>query len=273
MPRLVLFDVDGTLLILLHGNYASPRWWEPVRERLPGGTMALAPDMRRWVENGRTTIPDLADKLAMFADVHGLAASVIVGHSLGGMVATQFALDHPEMMQALVLIASGPPEGVPWGRFAIGRQLPWRWLRRWVMRSALGKAGLPSHHPLAEALIQDALATDPAVYAAFSRAVADWNVSKRLNELTTPTLLIWGENDPVMPLKIGWRLHGLIPCSRLVTLPGVGHSPLVETPEAVVEHLLRFLGERISTVAEPAGATQGGWSQRALDRLTAWIRG
>jgi pimeloyl-ACP methyl ester carboxylesterase len=254
-------------LILLHGNYASPRWWEPVRQHLPSDMSVYTPDMRSWVENARTTIPDLAVRLASFVQARELVEPVIVGHSLGGVVAMQFVLDRPEGARALVLIDSGPPEGVPWGRFSVGRRLPGNWLGRRVMRAVLGKAGLPQSHPLTEALVEDALATDPAVYAAFSRAVGHWNVSGRVGELRLPALLMWGEKDPITPLKIGWRLRALMPQSRLVMLPGVGHSPPVEAPEEVVEHLLAFLGERAGTASEPSSAIPGRWQWRMLHRL------
>jgi pimeloyl-ACP methyl ester carboxylesterase len=259
-------------LILLHGNYASPRWWEPVRQHLPDAVTALTPDMRHWVENGSTTIPHLATRLEGFLQANDLVDAVIVGHSLGGVVATQFALDRPDAVRGLVLIATGPPEGVPLGRFAIGRQLPLKWLQRRVMRAALGKAGLPRQHPLAEALVEDALLTDPVVYAAFSRAVARWDVSAQLGELRPPTLLIWGERDPVMPPKIGWRLRGLIPHSRLVTLPGVGHTPPLEAPEAVAEHLLRFLNDQTIGAPEPSATTPATWPRRLLARATGWFQ-
>jgi pimeloyl-ACP methyl ester carboxylesterase len=259
-------------LILLHGNYASPRWWEPVRQHLPDAVTALTPDMRRWVENGRTSISHLATSLGGVLQANDIADAVIVGHSLGGVVATQFALDHPDLVRGLVLIATGPPEGVPLGRFAIGRQLPLQWLNRRVLRAALGKAGLPRQHPLAEALVEDALRTDPAIYAAFSRAVARWNVSAQLGELQTPTLLIWGDQDPVMPIKIGWRLRGLIPHSRLVTLPGVGHSPPLEAPASVVDHLLAFLDAQTIGAVQPAVTAEISWPRRLLTGLTGWFR-
>jgi pimeloyl-ACP methyl ester carboxylesterase len=272
MTRDAHFAIRYSPLILLHGNYASPRWWEPVRGRLPGSVTTFAPDMRRWVENGRTTIPSLAATLAEFIRERDLVKPIIAGHSLGGVVATQFALDQPDTVQGLVLIATGPPEGVPWGRFVTSRRLPSVWLRRRMMKVALSKAGLPRHHPLSEALVEDALETDPATYAAFSHAVARWNVSERLGELALPALLIWGERDPIMPLKIGWRLRELIPHSRLATLPGVGHSPPIEAPEAVTRHLLAFVDEQAPDVQESVATTQPSWPRRLLNELAVRLK-
>jgi pimeloyl-ACP methyl ester carboxylesterase len=268
MTRAAHFAIRYFPLILLHGNYASPRWWEPVRGQLPGSVTTLAPDMRCWVRDGRTTIPDLAARLAEFIQEQDLVKPIIVGHSLGGVVATQFVLDQPDTAQALVLIATGPPEGVPWGRFAVKRRLPATWLRRRMMKAALSKAGLPRHHPLSEALVEDALETDPAIYAAFSHAVARWNVAERLSELALPTLLMWGEQDPIMSLKIGGRLRELIPHSRLVTLPGVGHSPPVEAPQAMTQHLLAFLDKQVSATQASIVTRQTSWPRRLLEGVT-----
>jgi pimeloyl-ACP methyl ester carboxylesterase len=220
--------------------------------------------MRCWVQDSRTTIRQMAGCLADFVATRRLRTPVIAGHSLGAMVAVQFALDYPDLLRALVLINAGPPEGVPLGRLDIGRKVLWDGMRRRVMRAALDRAGIATRHPLADALLDDAVATDPAVYAAFSRAVARWNVQGRLRELAAPTLLIWGEQDLLMPLRIGERWHGLIPHSQLVRLPGVGHSPPIEAPEEVVAHLVAFM-ESLDT----DGA--GPWAQRFGRQLAGWL--
>ena len=90
---------SGTPVVLVHGNWATCSWWQPVLGRLPDGWHGLACDLRR---RGRTTgpdsdygIPSLAGDLLAFTEALGLDPAHLVGHSLGSAVAMQFALDQP----------------------------------------------------------------------------------------------------------------------------------------------------------------------------------
>ncbi len=85
--------------------------------------------------------------------------------------------------------------------------------------------------------------------AARQVAVADADsVSSRLGELPIPTLLVWGEDDPVVPPELGRRLERDIPGASLVELPRVGHLPPEEAPEASLAPVLTFLAERTGEV-------------------------
>src|SRR5918911_1694474 len=93
------------VFLLVHGNFASWRWWKPVFERLPPGFRAYAPDLRGC---GETTgcaagddysIPQLSSDLSAFAEALELRSFHLVGHSLGGAIALQFALEHADRLR------------------------------------------------------------------------------------------------------------------------------------------------------------------------------
>ena len=98
-----------TVLVFLHGNFASWRWWQPVFEQLPCVFRAYAPNIRGC---GETESPDssfdidrLAEDLRAFQEALQLPRFHLIGHSLGGAVALQFALDYGECIESLTLVA------------------------------------------------------------------------------------------------------------------------------------------------------------------------
>ena len=107
---------DGDItLVLLHGNFGSWRWWEPVLERLPSGYRAYAPDLRGCGDSARPgfghNIEVLTSDVFDFITSLSLCDVHLVGHSLGGAVALQAARDHPDLVRSLLLIAPPPAEG------------------------------------------------------------------------------------------------------------------------------------------------------------------
>ncbi len=120
-----------TVLVLLHGNLASWRWWQPILDRLPAGHRAYAPDLRGFGETRRRrggySIHSLAEDLYEFVAPLGLPAFHLVGHSLGGVAALQFTLDHQERVRSLTLVAPAPAGGLSLVR---GKGRGARWLRR-----------------------------------------------------------------------------------------------------------------------------------------------
>ena len=113
---------SGTPLVLIHGNWGSSTWWEPVLERLPNGRRAVAPDLRgRGQSRGPDTdygIASMANDVLAFADALDLGKFDLVGHSLGSCVAMEIALAHPERLRSLVVVSPGWIDGMP-GAYAI----------------------------------------------------------------------------------------------------------------------------------------------------------
>jgi pimeloyl-ACP methyl ester carboxylesterase len=228
-------------LVLLHGNYASSRWWTPQLDRLPASVQAYAPDLRGCGgkeartqfkrRTSRLTLHDLVDDLAQFVTALHLTNFLLVGHSLGGVIAIEFALAHQDMLRGLVLVDTAPPEGLSLVSLARPLAAPLGFGNRMLMQRALRQVGLPRRGQLAQDLVSDALSTDPNQYIAFSEALKGWNVEADLPSLRVPTLLIWGQNDQIMPGHIGKRYLDLLPMAQMVVIPGAGHSPQVEQPD------------------------------------------
>jgi pimeloyl-ACP methyl ester carboxylesterase len=262
-------------LVLVHGNFASSRWWKPVLDSLPAGWRAYAPDLRGC---GRTessssgvpsefAIPRLADDLAEFVERLDLPAFHLVGHSLGGAVALQLALGRPERVRSLTLVAPAPADGLaamrkghsPYARmlravdpgsaasmFALRegyRVHSMLGTNRVMLRRALPNMmpGAAIDPPLFEALLDDAARIRPETVVGFLQALDDWNVEQDLQRLEVPTLIFAGGKDTLVATEDLERMARLMPSGELLAWPGVGHSPQLERPEEFMESLMAWL--------------------------------
>ncbi len=264
---------EGPNLLLIHGLAGSSRTWRAVMPRLARQCRVIAPDL---LGHGESAAPvgdySLGGFAAMLRDLLGVLEIdrvTVVGQSLGGGIAMQLAYQHPELAERLVLVNSG----------GLGREV------NWILRAAAlpgAEYVMPALFPgfvrdagnavartverlgwraprAAEMWDAYAALTEPEHRAAFVRtvrAVIDpggqtINASNRLYlAAEVPTLIIWGDSDPIIPVAHADAAHAAIPGSRLEIFEGVGHFPHVERPERFVDVLLEFLQSEPS-VADP----------------------
>ena len=258
------------VFVLVHGNFASWRWWKQVFHRLPPGFRAYAPDLRGCGDTvGGTSgegygIPQLADDLFEFVEALEQRSFHLVGHSLGGAVALQFALAHPDRVLSLTLAAPAPATGLLAMRE--GSSTSAKLLRKLDPEHAPSMAVLHSsyrlHHALGtnrlmlrgalakmmptatldrteiESLLGDAARMSPDAVVGFLQALHRWNVAAELGGLRVPTLILAGGKDVLVPAAALEEMAQLLPRGRLMVWPEVGHSPQVERPDEFVRLLV-----------------------------------
>jgi pimeloyl-ACP methyl ester carboxylesterase len=210
----------GTPVVLVHGLAGSSSWWRQVVPALAAEHTVHLIDLPRW----QAYDPDeLVDRIALrFAD---LSPATYVGHSLGGLLSVRLAARHPETVDRLVLVA---PAGVP-GRSAVASVVP--------LASALLRAG-PFFLPR---LAFDTVRTGPLnVLVAGARLLAD-DVRPYLTAVSVPTLLIWGDRDPLIPPDHAQEFLDALPDARLELIPGAAHVPMLERPDELSRAVLAFL--------------------------------
>lgn len=186
-------------LLFLSGAGGAAEFWRPVADRLP-------PDWSRtllgWPGAGDEAhdpgVESLDDLVARVAEQIAGHADLIA-HSMGGVVAITLALRHPEKVRRLVLVATSGGIDIS----AFGGQ-DWR----------------PAYR---------------ADFPAAARWITELTVdhSERLGELDAPTLLIWGDCDPISPIAVGQRLAELLPRAELTVIAGGTHAVAREQPDAV----------------------------------------
>jgi pimeloyl-ACP methyl ester carboxylesterase len=269
---------SGPVLLLLHGVANSSETWEPVAADLSEHFTLVAPDL---LGHGQSATPRGDYSLGAHANgVRDLLTALghdhvtVVGHSLGGGIAMQFAYQFPERCDRLVLVSSG----------GLGREV--HLLLRaaalpgadWVLPVLTSSGVQGVGRGVAKALRLGRVAPDGdlAVLArgfsslsntgsrqAFLHTVrsviepSGQRVSARdrlhLTEIL-PTLVVWGERDSIIPAKHGREAHEAMPQSRFEVFPGAGHMPHHDDPERFAEVLVEFCAE-----TEPARLTADHW--------------
>ncbi len=263
------------VIVFVHGIAGSSATWAPVMERLDFARFTMiAPDL---LGHGESAKPRGDYSLGAYASgirdllvVLGHERATVVGHSLGGGIAMQFAYQFPEMCERLVLTCSGGlgKEVNPLLRLisAPGSEyvLPVVLTARvhgvaGAVGRFLGKFGLRGDPLLGEIWDSYTRLTDARTQRAFVhtiRAVIDvagQRVSARDRlylAREVPTLILWGNRDHVIPVEHAHIAHELMPGSRLEIIQGAGHFVPIEHPDVVTGLLANFLA-----TTEPARLT------------------
>jgi pimeloyl-ACP methyl ester carboxylesterase len=271
---------EGPLLLLVHGMAGTARNWDAVIEPLALRNTVIAPDFPGHGESapggGDYSLGSLASGLRDLMIALGHERATLVGHSLGGGVALQFAYQFPELVERLVLVSSGglgPEVGavlraaaLPGANLFIRATAGPGATAAGIVTGALGKLGLQPNLDLAEVgraygTLADAdrrkafLSTLHAVVDTEGQRVAALDRLYLAADL--PILIVWGERDPIIPVAHGRAAHAQLPGSRLEVFPNAGHIPMQEAPGRFTAVLQRFLDD-----TEPAQFDGAQWRAR-----------
>jgi pimeloyl-ACP methyl ester carboxylesterase len=258
---------SGPPLVLIHGITSNSDAWRGVMPRLAEHFTLVAPDL---LGHGRSAKPRGDYSLGAYAAgvrdllaVLGFQRGTVVGHSLGGGIAMQFAYLFPEYVDRMALICSGGlgKEVHPLLRAAALPGSEWVMpllLHEWPVRAggamaeAAGKLGLEAGPDLAEFARGYASLSQPGAREAFMhtmRGVLD-HEGQRVSALDRlyladqiPTLIVWGSDDPIIPVEHGRRAHQVVPNARYVEIQGSGHWPMLDAPDRLVAELRSFIEE------------------------------
>jgi 3-oxoadipate enol-lactonase len=245
---------SGTPLLLIHGlGYA--RWgWEPVLPGLAERFDVMLFDNRGIGESdappGPYTAAEMADDAIQVLDEAGVGRAHVVGTSLGGMVAQELALGHPDRVDRLVLACTTPggPKAHPMPQRTLtlmaeaATREPAVALRRFV-ENALAPATVAEHPELVDRILAHRIATaqDPVAWAAQAAAGATFDAFERLGALAARALVQHGDEDVVVDPRNADLLVELLPDARLERLQGTGHLFFWEAPERFVSSVSAFL--------------------------------
>ena len=271
---------SGPVLLLIHGMAGTCANWESVIEPLAIHHTVIAPDFPGHGSSapggGDYSLGALASALRDLMLTLGHERATLVGHSLGGGVAMQFTYQFPEMVERLVLVSSGGlgPDVSPILRAAalpgaelfisatagVGSRVGS------VIGRGLGLVGLRPNADVAEVTRGYATLTDPdrrKAFVATLRSVVGMQGQRvgALDKLyladTLPLLIVWGENDPIIPVEHAREAHAQLPSSHLEIFEDTGHVPQLERPGRFIAALERFLAE-----TEPAEFDREEWQAR-----------
>jgi len=270
----------GPVLLLIHGMAGTCENWRDVAEPLARHHTVIAPDLPGHGVSaggpGDYSLGSLASGLRDLLLVLGHERATLVGHSLGGGIAMQFAYQFPEMVERLALVSSGGlgPEVSPVLRAAalpgaelfisatagVGQKVGGilgRGLSAVGMKPAADVAEVArGYASLAEPRRRKAfLATLRSVVGTEGQRIAASDRLYLAEEV--PMLIVWGSRDPIIPVRHGEDAHRALPGSRLEVFDGVGHLPQIEQPGRFIAVLEDFLAG-----TEPARFDREEWRAR-----------
>ena len=258
---------EGPLLVLLHGITSTSDAWRDVMPTLAERYTVIAPDM---VGHGRSAKPRGDYSLGAYAAgvrdllaVLGFERGTVVGHSLGGGIAMQLAYLFPEYIERLALIASGglgkevhpllraaTLPGSEWVLPLLANEWPVR--AGGAVNAVASKLGIEAGPDLAEfargyaSLVHEG-ARDAFLDTMRSVIGPDGQKVSAMDRLyladQIPFLLMWGANDPVIPVDHGRRAREVVPHCRYIEIDGSGHWPMLDAPDRIIHELTTFIEE------------------------------
>lgn len=250
-----------TVLLLVHGNFASWRWWRPILKMMPPGYRAYAPDLRGCGDSDQPeegyTITQHAADLEQLIFALNLPRLHLVGHSLGGCIALQYALKHPHRIKTLTLVAPAPAQGAAVLQNAHGSKAlladanamhsafrlsgnlgnSRKMLQRALMRMLPSGSGDGDF----ESLVDDAARMSHHAAVGHIQTLNAWDVQENLAGLKLPVMIVGGQYDRLIPPAALQQTARMLPNGRLIIWPKVGHAPQLERPERFLKILLKFI--------------------------------
>ena len=239
---------DAPVVVLAPSLGTTLAMWDDLAEVLSRSYRVIRFDTRGHGASpgppGPYTLSELADDVIAMADSLDLGRFAFVGLSLGGAIGATLAVQHPDRLTSLVLCCTGPSFGDPetWHeRAARVRAEGMAWLveptkERWFT------PGFLQSNPEESGRLLDMIASvSPVGYAACCEAIAAYDITSRLGEITAPTRVIAGADDPLSPPSVGQIMVDVIPGADLVVIDDASHIANIAQPEkfnaAVLEHL------------------------------------
>lgn len=255
---------SGPNVLLIHGMAGSSRTWKDVTDIMVADHTIIAPDLLGHGESakpmGDYSLGAFASGLRDLLGLLGVERTTVVGQSLGGGVAMQLAYQHPELVERLVLVCSG----------GLGREVNWmlrllslpgselvmpilfpRFLRDRGndLNRFLHDQGIRAPHlgEMWRAYASLSGAENRGAFLRTVRGVIDpgGQAVSALDRIYLasglPTLIIWGDQDPIIPIEHGYAAFERIEGSRMEIMEGCGHFPHVEDPKRFVEIVSEFI--------------------------------
>ena len=242
--------------ILLHGYSDSWRSFEEMLkllpiEELPDPVFAL--DMRGHGESsapGSYTQDDFIADIAAFMRAFSIREAVLIGHSMGSLIAHKFAIEYPDKVRALILLGSTPTMS----NHPVVLELkpiintfnddepadP-----EFVLEFQASTFYSPVEPWIIYRYVSESLKLRGAVWKQTLDGLNVEDHTNQLSDITAPTLILWGDQDPVFGLEEQLELNALIPNSTLVIYSDTGHAVNVERAKEVVEDIKAFVSEHM----------------------------
>ena len=250
---------DAPAIVLLHGSNADLHTWQPWVDRLQADYRVIRYDqighgLTGPSVSGRYDLAEFGKTIDGVADNLGLERFVLAGNSMGGAIAMGYALDNPERLAGLVLVDAGGAEIQREG----GGNLAFTLAAMPVVGDVLSQL-LPRSliaKSLSQSVANQEIVTDAAIdrYWELARYPGNRTATRKrfstprvpfdeaaVRAMAVPTLVMWGEEDALIPVEAATWYDARLPNSTLLIYPGIGHIPMEEAPDRSANDVRRFV--------------------------------
>ncbi|MFW9848733.1 MAG: alpha/beta fold hydrolase [Candidatus Thorarchaeota archaeon] len=259
MPEFKIGDIvlhyrlrgEGPPLLLIHGLGSDMRTWEFQEDELAKHFQLILVDQRG---HGHSTGPGMDAVMASvfvqdmitLLDHLGFKKVHVAGQSMGGLIAQEFALSHPERVERLILISTG----YKITEETVDEVFSWREAQveggdeayfRAATDSCFPQEFIDNNKELMDYLFNKENLLNPDGVMAAGLGLAMFDAADRISEIKNRTLIIHGDLDKVFNVSLAKEAHEIIPSSQLVIFKGCGHSSAIQMSEKMSETTIKFL--------------------------------
>jgi len=227
-------------IIFVHGAGGNAFVWQNQRRGLDRGVNTICVDLPGHGQSsgpGYTSIPEYSQWLLRFIDGLKLTGVIVAGHSMGGGVILEAAIEHPKMLEALILVGSGARLRVSSEIFQ-SLEADFKTAAERLVRNCYGPG---SSKKLIKWGLEHLLKEFPEVVLADFRACHDFDCLDDLAQIKKPALIVCGSEDSMTPPKYSQYLAENLQRTTLRIVEGAGHMAMVEKPFEVNASILKFL--------------------------------
>jgi non-heme chloroperoxidase len=248
LPYVEHGDPDGIPVVMLHGVTDSWRSFEPVLPHLPDSIRAIAVTQRGHGDapkpDGGYLIEDLAADVVELMDDLDLGPTIVVGHSMGSWVTQRIAIDYPDRLLGVVLAGSfsgKPSDDAEFAAFCqemgtLQDPIP----AEVAIEFQESTVATPLTQEALDTFVSESLKVPARVWRDTFTGFLDVNHVDGLENVTTPALLVWGDQDAFIPRESQDELLEALANSRLNVYEGVGHALHWEQPERFAADVVEF---------------------------------
>jgi pimeloyl-ACP methyl ester carboxylesterase len=243
-------------IVLIHGFLSSTFSYRRLIPYLMNDFSVLALDLPPFGKSEKSirfqyTYKNLATLVIELLARLQIRSCILVGHSMGGQISLNIAKQRPDLVQQMILLCSSGYLKRAQMPLLLSTYIPYfhLYVKRWLERQGVEKNLLNVIYD--HSLIDEEMCKgyeqpfyDEQIFKALARLIRHREgdlSSEELKKIETPSLLVWGEEDKVVPIHIGKRLHQDLPNSQFISFPKTGHLLPEEKPSHVYEQILRFI--------------------------------
>ncbi|KKS91607.1 MAG: Alpha/beta hydrolase fold protein [Parcubacteria group bacterium GW2011_GWF2_43_11] len=231
-------EVEPYSILILHGWGSCAKNWIKVKELLEArGYKVFVPDLPGFGENPPLVtawnIDNYVEWVKDFSEKNNLPRIFLMGHSFGGSIGIKFAVRYPEKLEGLILAAAGrltKRNSLKNFLFLVLAKTGKLFFRQQLFKRIIYKLAGSGDYLLAKGVMKETM-----------RNVINEDLRPFLPEITTKTLVVWGDKDKETPVADAYLIKREVKNSFLEVLPNVGHRIRLEAPEILVEKIVNFI--------------------------------